>query len=131
VTAKCESVEVPVALIVSGEPPSPALVADIDCAPTVAPSVHVVCTRPVALLTPLAGRTLPPPVTTPKFTVVPATLLPLRSCTCTTIGSGSAALTFPDWPAPATTAMFAAAPTATSNVVLVADASPVALAVNV
>ena len=30
-TAKCESVEVPVALIVSGDPPSPPLVADIDC----------------------------------------------------------------------------------------------------
>jgi hypothetical protein len=35
---------VPVALIVSGEPASPALVALIDCGPTVAPSVHVVCT---------------------------------------------------------------------------------------
>ena len=53
---------VPVAPIVSGEPVRPVLVAVIDCAPIVAPSVHVVCTSPAPSLTPDTGELEPPPL---------------------------------------------------------------------
>ncbi len=75
----------------SGEPVSPVAVAEIDCVPTVAPSVQLVDTKPDPSLTPLSDDSDPPPLTTVKVTVVPVTPFPPGSVTCTTTGEPSAA----------------------------------------
>ena len=79
------------------------------CAPTVAPSVHVVPIWPAALVAPVAGATEPPPEATANVTVCPEIALPNASVTLTIACCGSVVLTTAVWLPPLVSASEAAA----------------------
>jgi hypothetical protein len=76
---------VAVAVMVSGDPPSPTRVVVIDCAPAPTPSVHVTRAEPDASVVALSTTIDPPPVATANVTTSPATPLPCTSPTFTAI----------------------------------------------
>src|SRR5258708_37596938 len=78
-----------VAANVTGEPEREPDVAVTVCAPSVDPSVQVVCASPAASVAAEAGLTEPPPVATANVTDTPDTGKPSDAVTFTTSGCAS------------------------------------------
>jgi len=94
------AVPVPVAVNVTGEPANPGALAVTELEPAVSPTVSVLSAWPVASLVALVAERSPPPLSTAKTTVTPATGFPCASLTVTTNGSGSVVPTSALWSFP-------------------------------
>ncbi len=76
-----------------------------DCAPTVAPRVKTVDACPLASVVDVAGRTVPPPLTTVHVTWISDAGTPDAPVTTTVSGVTNVALALAVWPLPLNTAM--------------------------
>src|SRR3954454_1531773 len=83
------------ALNVTGDPVSPAAVAEACCCPCSGPSVNWAAASPSELVLDEPGETAPPPWTTAQETMTPGAALPSASVTCTRSESGNTLLTRP------------------------------------
>src|SRR5690348_1382560 len=116
--AKCVAAPgVPVAVMVTGLPESPAAVAVRVFVPAVLPRVQLVtAATPAALVsTGVVGATTPPPPVTANVTAAPGTGLPLTSFTMTDGEMVTAVATVADCAPPPLRAMFCAAPGSTTT----------------
>ena len=86
------------------------LVAVTSWAPTVVPSVHMVCASPAASVGTVASLTLPPPPVTAKSTFTPGTGFPNESVTLATMGNGKTAAAVSACASPLSTMSIAGAP---------------------
>ena len=118
---------VPVAVKLTGLPPSVPEVALRELLPAAVPRVQLPTVAiPAALVFWAGAVTEPPPPMTAKVTATPATGLPLRSVTRTLGGVVTAVFTVALWPLPAFAAMVAAGPAPSAIAVETSPVSPVA-----